>query len=129
MKSIIFSLVFAGASLVSLANGTHGPSGDKTESTAEVKYIGSSEGGIFNVLYTNGTGSRFSVAILDENGNQLFLHCYSDKQFDKKFRLAEPEVFGKLVFVIRNFGDNTVQRFEVNSASRLIEDVEVKEVH
>jgi len=37
--------------------------------------------------------------------------------------------FGKLVFVIRNFGDNTVQRFEVNSASRLIEDVEVKEVH
>jgi hypothetical protein len=129
MKSIIFSLLFAGASLVSLANGPHGTLGDKGESNAEVKYIGSSEGGIFNVLYTNGTGSRFSVAILDENGNQLYLRYYSEKQFDKKFRLAEPESFGKLVFVIRNFGDNSVQRFEVNSASRLVEDVEVKEVH
>ncbi|HXB09163.1 MAG TPA: hypothetical protein VNW04_18695 [Puia sp.] len=129
MKSIVLSLLFAGVSLVSLANGPHGPIGDKSESLAEVKYLSTSDGEFFfNVLYNNSAGNRFSVAILDEVGNQLYQGVYSDKKFDKKFKLADPDSFGKLIFVIRNFADNSVQRFEVNSAARLIEDVEVKEV-
>jgi len=130
MKSIVLSLLFAGVSLVSLANGPHGPVGDKNESTAEIKYIGANDGEFFfNVLYNNAAGTRFSLAIQDEYGNQLYQGVYSDKKFDKKFKLADPESYGKLVFVIRNFGDNSIQRFEVNSDSRLIEDVQVKEVH
>jgi hypothetical protein len=129
MKSIVLSLFFAGLSLASLANGPHDPIKDKTESTADVKYIGSSDGGFFfNVLYNNASGSRFTVAILDEFGNQLYQSAYSVKKFDKNFKLADPDNYGKLVFVIRNLGDNSVQRFEVNAGSRLVEDVEVKEV-
>jgi hypothetical protein len=129
MKSIVLSLFFAGMSLASLANGPHDPISDKSENAAEVKYIGNSDGEFFfNVLYNNAAGSRFSVAILDEFGNQLYQSVYSEKKFDKKFKLADPESFGKLVFVIRNFSDNSVQRFEVNSDSRVVEDVEVKEV-
>ena len=74
------------------------------------------------------SGNRFSVAIFDESSNMLFQSVYSVKKFDKKFKLAEPDSFGKLVFVIRNLGDNSVQRFEVNADTRLVEDVEVKEV-
>lgn len=129
MKSIVLSLLFAGASLVSVANGPHDPIGDKSENVAEVKYIGANDGEFFfDVFYNNAAGSRFSLAIVDESGNQLFQGVYSDKKFDKKFKLAEPDSYGKLIFVIRNFADNSVQRFEVNSAARLIEDVEVKEV-
>src|SRR5262245_61503683 len=108
MKSIVLSLLFAGASLVSLANGPHSPVGDKNESTAEIKYIGTDNGEFFfNVLYSNAAGTRFSVAIQDEYGNQLYQGIYSDKKFDKKFKLADAESYGKLVFVIRNFGDNS----------------------
>lgn len=128
MKSIVLSLLLAGASLVSLANG-HDPIGTRSEGTADVKCITDENGeSLFNVLYTNASGSRFSVAVLDEYGNQLYQNFYSDRKFDKKFKLADPESFGKLTFVIRNYGDNSVQRFEVDSDNRLVEDVEVKEV-
>ncbi|HLZ88189.1 MAG TPA: hypothetical protein VKQ52_13135 [Puia sp.] len=128
MKSIVLSLLFAGVSLVSLANG-HDPIGDKAASTAEVKYITAGNGAFFfNVTYNNATGGRFSVVVLDEYGNQLYQNVYTDKKFDKKFMLADPDNFKKLTFVIRNYSDNTVQRFEVNSDDRMVEDVEVKEV-
>ena len=126
MKSIVLAFFFAGLSLASLANG---PVTGKTESTAEVKYVGNSSGEyFFNVQYDNAAGSRFVVAILDESGSQLYSGVYSAKKFDKNFRLVDTESFGKLVFVIRNLGDNSVQRFEVSTDSREIEDVEVKEV-
>ncbi|GGB12073.1 hypothetical protein [Puia dinghuensis] len=129
MKSIVLALLFAGVSLASLANG-HNPIGDRSEKgAAEVKYIAANNGEFFfNVVYNNTTGSKFSVAILDESGDQIYQNFFSDKKFDKKFKLADPESFGKLTFIIRNYGDNSVQRFEVNSSNHLVEDVEVKEV-
>ena len=112
MKALILALLLAG-----------------NTNTADVRYIAGSNGEFFfNVVYANAAGSRFSLSIQDEYGNQLYQAFYSDKQFDKKFKLADPESFGKLTFVIRNYGDNSVQRFEVNSNNRLVEDVEVKEI-
>ena len=98
-------------------------------STAEVKYIGSNEGDpLFNVMYNNTTGARFSVKVLDNEGHQLFQGIYTDKKFDKKFKISDAGSYGKLTFVIRNFQDNSVQSFEINSNTRMVEDVEVKEV-
>jgi hypothetical protein len=96
---------------------------------AEVRYIPGKGGDLrFNVRYANVTGSRFSVAILDENGNQLYQDSYTDKNFDRVFKLSETDVTGKITFVIRNFEDNSTQRWEVHAVDRMIEDVEVKEV-
>ena len=98
-------------------------------STAEVRYIGSPDGDpLFNVLYTNSTGARFSVKVLDNEGHQLFQGVYTDRKFDRKFKVADAQNYSKLTFVIRNFQDNSVQHFEINSNARLVEDVEVKEV-
>jgi hypothetical protein len=99
-------------------------------STAEVIYIGNREDQpVFNVLYDNSKGSRFSVSVFDGKGDQLFTSTYSDKHFDKKFTIADGlDIEGKLVFVVRNFSDNSMQSFEINSDTRLIEDVQVKEV-
>ena len=122
MKSILFTFLLAGTSLLSMANG--GNSG-----VAEVKCISGKDGKyLFNVIYDNTTGSRFSLIVLDADGDQLFQSQYSDKKFDKKFRLADPDEFAKLTFVIRNYGDNSVQRWEVNANNKIIEDIEVKEV-
>jgi hypothetical protein len=127
----LFTLLLAGTSLLSLANGGNdgGTTGNTGASTADVKCISGKDGeDLFNVVYNNTTGSRFSVIILDAEGNQLFQSQYTDKKFDKKFRLADPDEFAKLTFVIRNFGDNSIQRWEVNANNRMVEDIEVKEV-
>ena len=69
-----------------------------------------------------------SIAVLDEYGNQLYQGYFTDRTFNRKFKLADPEITSKLTFVIRNFGDNSVQRFQVDATSQLVEDVEVTEV-
>jgi len=95
--------------------------GDKI---TEVKYIGTSDDAVlFNVSVDNPTGGKFSVIVLDEEGNQIFHEVYTDKKFDKKFKLPKAEK-NKLTFVIRNFKTADVtQTFEINT--RYIEDVVV----
>ena len=122
------TVIFGGISLVTFANGNE-PIGDRSAATAEVKYIAAKDGdGLFNVIYNNTAGSRFSIVVLDEFGDQLYQGFFSDRSFNRKFKLADPEITSKLTFVIRNFGDNSVQRFQVDATSQLVEDVQVTEV-
>jgi len=125
----IFTVVLGGASLVSLASG-NSPAGDhNSATTAEVKYVTLAEGqGMFNVQCDNAAGSRISIQILDADGDQLYQSIFTDKKFDKNFKLADPDSYHKLVFVIHNLADNSVQRFEVVASTRLVEDVKVEEV-
>lgn len=126
-KSLLTALL-GGASLMSLANGNGPVNGGNSANTAEVKYITQEGGGIFNVRYNNAAGGRFSLVVLDADGDQLYSYVYSDKNFEKNFRLADPESFRKLVFIIRNLNDNTTQRFEVEAIGHEEEVVEVKEL-
>jgi hypothetical protein len=126
-KSLLTALL-GGVSLVSLANG-HGPvNGGNSANTAEVKYVTVEGEGIFNVRYDNAAGNRFSLLVLDADGDQLYSNVYSAKNFDKNFKLADPASFHKLVFIIRNLNDNTTQRFEVEESGHEVEEVEVKEL-
>lgn len=131
-KSISLSLLtilFGSISLVTLANGNE-PIGEHSAATAEVKYIATKEGeGLFNVIYNNAAGSRFSITVLDEYGNQLYQGFFADRRFDRKFKLADPESTSKLTFVIRSYSDNSIQRFEVDNTSQLVEDVQVTELN
>jgi len=98
-------------------------------SMAEVSYIGSQEGEpLFHVSYNNSTGARFSIRVLDGEGHQLYQRIFTDKKFDKKFKITNTDTPGKMVFIVRSFGDNSVQSFQVDSDTRMVEDVEVKEV-
>jgi len=96
---------------------------------AEIKYIPAGEGrGVFNVAYDNPEGSRFVLQILDQDGSQLYQNVFTDKKFAKNFQLADPDSYNKLVFVIRNLGDKSTQRWEVSTSTHLVEDVTVQEV-
>lgn len=131
-KSISLSLLtvlFGSVSIATLANGNE-PIGDRSAARAEVKYIATEEGdGMFNVIYNNAAGGRFSISVLDEYANQLYQGIFSDRQFNRKFKLADAESTSKVTFIIRNFADNSVQRFEVDATSQLVEDVQVKELN
>jgi hypothetical protein len=132
----LFTAILGGASLISQAGTGHDREGGNREggksnstATAEVKYIPGVQGqGIFNVQYNNATGSRFTVCVKDADGNQLYQNVYTDKKFDRNFRLAEPDSYGKLIFIIHNLADNSEQRFEVVASSHLVEDIDVREV-
>ena len=126
-KSLLTALL-GGASLVSLANGNGPVNGGNGANTAEVKYVTQEGGGIFNVRYNNAAGSRFSLVVLDADGDQLYSYIYSEKNFEKNFKLADPESFRKVVFIIRNLNDNTTQRFEVEAIGHEEEVVDVKEL-
>ena len=125
----LLTAVLGAASLVSLANGGNPAGGHNSATAAEVKYIPMTDGqGIFNVQYNNAAGDRFSIQITDADGDPLYQNVYTDKKFDKNFQLADPDSYHKLVFVIHNFADNSIQRFEVEASTHLVEEVRVQEV-
>ena len=100
------------------------------ETTAIVKYIGTDNNSyVFNVAYNNEKGEKFLLRIADGGGNILFTQTYSDKKFDKRFRLLKEDIDGKLNFIIKNLKDNSVQTFQVSATSQVVEDVVVKKVN
>ena len=106
-----------------LLNGGH------SAGTAEVTYIPvTASEGVFHVVYNNATGSRFVVQILDQDGDQLYQKAFTDTSFTRDYQLADPDSYSKLIFVIRNLGDHSSQRFEVEANAHLIENVNVREV-
>ena len=94
------------------------------EKTAAVKYLGNAEGAVlFNVSFENPESRKFLVTITDEDGIQLFQQAFTDKKFNKRFKLPRLDQ-SKLTFVIRNLKDIELKEtFEINT--RVVEDVVV----
>lgn len=98
------------------------------ENTAVVTHIGNPEGSLlFQVQYDNLSGDKFALIIKDNDGFTLYQNVYSGKKFDKKFQLPK-ESAGKLHFIIKGYKNTQAQTFEVNTNTRVIEEVIVKRV-
>jgi len=94
-----------------------------------VKYLGAdNESYVFNVAYNNENSEKFLLRITDSEGNTLFMGTYTDKKFDKRFKLLKEGSDGKINFVIKNLKDNSVQAFEVTTSSHVVEDVVIKKI-
>ena len=85
------------------------------------------ETSLFEVKVDNTAGERFRVVIKSAEGTTLFQETYSDKNFDKTFRIPKSES-DALQFVIKGLSGNSVQTFVVNSESHYVEDVVVRKV-
>jgi len=102
------------------------PFGDPIVKAASVKHISTTNDKIvFQLSLDNETGERFTVSIKDLSGNTLFQDTYSEKKFDKKYVFDKSESIGKLTFVLRSLKDNQTQVFEINTTSRIVENVDV----
>ena len=102
------------------------PFGDPIVKAASVKHISTTNDKIvFQLLLDNETGEKFSVSIKDIIGNTLFQDVYSDKKFDKRFVFDKSENLGKLTFVLKSLKDNETQVFEINTITRVVENVDV----
>ncbi len=99
------------------------------ETVVSVKYLGAdNDSYVFNVAYNNESGEKFLLRITDADGNTLFAGTYTDKKFDKRFKLLKEGSDGKLKFVIKNLKDNSVQTFEVTTTSQVVEDVVIRKI-
>lgn len=95
---------------------------------AQISHLGASNGMLtFEVKVNNITGERFRVLVKDVDGTVLFQGAYDDKNFSKRFVIPKPES-NKLIFVVRNSEGNKSQSFEINSSTRVVEDIEVKKI-
>jgi hypothetical protein len=119
MKSLIFFL------LMGAGVAAHAQSADPVA----VRYLGAQDDMlVFNVSYDNPQGSKFTVAIKDQNGNPLYQDNFKDKLFYKQFRLPKADK-DRIVFVIRS-GEEApvVKAFAVNVSSRLVREVAIKKL-
>jgi hypothetical protein len=86
-----------------------------------------SEAIFFDVKIENAAGERFLIIIKDNEGNTLYRAAYSDKDFKKTFRLPKGES-EKITFLVKSDSGTKSESFEINSNTRLVEEVIVKKV-
>ena len=101
---------------------------DVASKDAKIEYLGSDdEMFLFNVHYNNTKGDKFIIEVLESSDNVLFKEIYTDKEFNKKFKI--PKDLEKLSFVIKGVKDKSKQVFLVNSSLRTYHDVVVRRVN
>ena len=97
-------------------------------SNAAVTYVStSSESLFFDVRVNNEEGERFTIIVKDDNGATLYRGNYYDRSFKKRFVLPKTDS-NKLTFLIKRESESKSETFEVNTKTRLVEEVIVKRV-
>jgi hypothetical protein len=104
---------------------------EPTGKNVNVKYLGvTSDDLVFNVAFDNPNGNKFSVIVLDQEGTPMYQETYSDKVFERRFRLPMTDNLTdnhKVTFIIRDYRDaDWKQSFTINS--RITEDLVVTKV-
>ncbi|MFT3826466.1 MAG: hypothetical protein QM731_21275 [Chitinophagaceae bacterium] len=130
--NILKSMFIAGALIAGAANAkaqTITVSSQETSSpvkSAIIKHLGNDGDNMyFQVLLNNESGEKFYLTVKDADGVILFQETYNDKKFDKKFLLTKGET-DKVTFVLKSAKNNTTQSFEINSSTKLVEEIVVK---
>jgi hypothetical protein len=93
-----------------------------------INYLSTNEQNtIFEVKVENTAGEKFTIIIKDDHNNTLYRGNFSEKDFSKKFLL--PKVGSdKITFHVKSNSGYTTESFEINSNTRVVEEVIVKRV-
>jgi hypothetical protein len=95
---------------------------------AAVTYVATgNESLFFDVKVNNAEGEKFTIVVKDDNSTTLFRGTYYDKNFKKRFVLPKTDS-NKLTFQIRSESDSKSEIFEVNTKTRVVEEVVVTKV-
>ena len=79
----------------------------------------------FTVNYANTDGEKFQVLIKDAEGFNLFSSVYSDKSFNKTFRV--PAAKGKVIVVVKT-AKSKDQSFEIVTEEKTVQEITVKKL-
>lgn len=135
----IFSKFFKASALVLMLSGAYAGSyaapasqgiinGGPIVGKTEVSHLYSDkEWLLFEVKVNNVQGEKFFIIVKDENGSTLYRNAFTDKEFTRRFRIPKGES-DKIVFNIVTKSGNTSEAFEINTSTKVIEEVVVKKV-
>lgn len=99
----------------------------EAENKAVVKHVGNSvDAMFFQVQLDNTAGDKIKVALKDQNGYTIFQETYTEKRLDKRFSIPRTEDT-RITFYIKS-SKTPVQTFEINTSSKLVEEVIVKRI-
>jgi hypothetical protein len=95
---------------------------------AAVTYVATgNESLFFDVKVNNEEGEKFTILVKDDNSSTLFRGTYYERNFKKRFVLPKTDS-NKLTFQIRGDSDSKSEIFEVNTKTRVVEEVVVTKV-
>lgn len=82
----------------------------------------------FKVELSNPGGEKFSVVLKDQDGAVLFHETYNDKAFSKTFQILKEDA-SRFTFVVKNGRAANTQSFEINTNTRIVEEVVVRKTN
>lgn len=82
---------------------------------------------LFDVKVENADGKKFLIFVKDESGYTLYRGVYTARDFAKRFILPRFES-NKITFQVKSESGNKSESFEINSNTRVIEEVVVTKV-
>lgn len=127
-SGLLLAVLLMAAAPAGLRSQTYAAAADPAPQTATVKHLGNNATTmLFQVNVENAAGEKFSVVIRDQDGSILFQNNYTDKQFEKRFLLPKQDN-EKLIFYIKRAKNSQVQSFEINTNTRIVEEIVVKRV-
>ena len=97
-------------------------------SKAVVTYVATgSESLFFDVKVNNEEGERFTIVVKDDKGSTMYRGSYNNRNFKKRFVLPKTDT-NKLTFQIRSESGSKSETFEINTKTRVVEEVVVTKV-
>ena len=96
-----------------------------TAQTASIKYIGSTDDNamLLNLKIENPGNNKFILSVEDEDGYVLYSQKYSDKDFNKTFKVLNNPDTEQYNFVIASKDKSLEHTFVVTAKSRMVNDV------
>ena len=95
---------------------------------AAVTYVATGDDSLsFDVKVNNEAGEKFTILVKDDNSTIIYRGSYYDKNFKKRFVLPKTDS-NKLTFLIRTESGSQSETFEINTNTRVIEEVSVRRV-
>lgn len=128
-----FSKFFKASALVLLLTGSIAANANVTNDKdglgkAVVTYVSADAESIqFDVKVDNAAGEKFTIVVKDENGITIYRNSFNSKDFKKRFVLPKTDS-NKITFQVKTEGESKIESFEINSSTRLVEEVIVKRV-
>ncbi len=128
-KKVLAAVLFSATVLVvvpSFAKNTSLISTNNATAQASVKFTGSSDNALyFDVTLANPNADKFIITITTKDGDVLFTKDYSDKNFDKKFKLVKSDDISSYNFTITSGNKSLEQTFSVNASIKTVDNVVV----
>ena len=117
-----YAVTLATPAPYALVNNTYG------EGKSLVTHLYSDhEAFVFEVKVENASGEKFYVIVKNDNGSTLYRGSFTDKHFAKKFRVPKGDT-DKIVFNVISKSGASTETFEINTTTKIIEEVLVKKI-